>query len=147
MSLTNDSSAAETPMRAGSVDGPGPRLSISSILPWLRCPVDGTTLTWDGTQDQISCAHGTHVFPIEADIPCLFAPNEWPEGKRDVTDIVKEFYEKTPFPNYDDLDTRDSLRLRARAGIFGKMLDEQLSHSASILEIGCGIGTDTIMNS
>jgi ubiquinone/menaquinone biosynthesis C-methylase UbiE/uncharacterized protein YbaR (Trm112 family) len=148
MSLTDGSSAAETPMRAGPVESAGPQHSISSILPWLRCPVDGTTLTLDGTQDQISCAqiscaHGTHVFPIEADIPCLFAPNEWPEGKRDVTDIVKEFYEKTPFPNYDDLDTRDSLRSRARAGIFGKMLDEQLPHSASILEIGCGTGQMT----
>src|SRR5580704_66117 len=81
MSLTNDSSAAETPMGAGPVESAGSRHSISSVLPWLRCPVDGTTLTWDGTQDQsscaqISCAHGTHVFPIEADIPCLFAPNE-----------------------------------------------------------------------
>src|SRR5580693_7977642 len=90
MSLTNDSSTAGTLVRAGPVEGAGPRHSILSILPWLRCPVDGTTLTWDGTQDQISCARGTHVFPIEADIPCLFAPNEWPEGKRDDTDIVKE---------------------------------------------------------
>jgi SAM-dependent methyltransferase len=113
------------------------------ILPFLRCPVDGTEVRWNPASTRLSCAHGTHAFPVEADIPCLFAPNEWPAGKSDVTDIVKKFYETTPFPNYDGLNTRDSLRRKAGAGVFARMLDEQISHTASVLEIGCGTGQMT----
>ena len=70
----------------------------------------------------------------------MFAPNQWPEGKIDVTDIVKQFYEETPFPNYDGLDSRDTLRRKARDGVLARMLDEQISPSATVLEVGCGTG-------
>ena len=73
-------------------------------------------------------------------IPCLFAPNEWPNDRSDVTDIVKAFYEETPFPNYDDLDSRESLLAKARRGLFARLLDEQLPRSATVLEAGCGTG-------
>jgi ubiquinone/menaquinone biosynthesis C-methylase UbiE len=128
---------AEARTRA-SRESTGLPQAFSPILPLLCCPVDGSELVWDVESRRLGCAHGTHHFAIEADIPCLFAPNAWPEGKRDVTDIVKEFYEKTPFPNYDQVDTRDTLRRRAGAAVFGRMLDEQLPHDVSILEIGCG---------
>ena len=113
------------------------------ILPFLRCPVDGTEVRWNPASTRLSCAHGTHAFTVEAEIPCLFAPNEWPAGKSDVTDIVKKFYETTPFPNYDGLDTRYGLRRKAGSSVFARMLDEQISHTASILEIGCGTGQMT----
>jgi SAM-dependent methyltransferase len=142
MNLTADANAAARtvePAAAGDVRD----ADVLAILPWLRCPVDGTRLRWDPTQSRLSCEHGSHSFPIEADIPCLFAPNEWPTDKRDVTDIVKQFYETTPFPNYDGLDTRDSLRRKAGEAVFARMLDEQIPHTASILEIGCGTGQMT----
>jgi SAM-dependent methyltransferase len=128
---------------AGASLGEVRQPELSAILPLLRCPVDGTKLIWNQTENHLSCAHALHAFALETDIPCLFAPNEWPAGKRDVTDLVKEFYEKTPFPNYDKLDTRDSLRQKAETAIFAKMLDEQLPHSGHILEIGCGTGQMT----
>ena len=46
----------------------------------------------------------------------------------------------TPFPNYDDFDSAEALRLRARRGVFAKLLDEQIRHGSSILEVGCGTG-------
>jgi len=33
-------------------------------------------------------------------IPQLFVPNEWDSSKLDVAEIVKEFYEETPFLSY-----------------------------------------------
>jgi SAM-dependent methyltransferase len=114
--------------------------AFAPILPMLRCPVDGTPLRWDGAASRLMCEADGHAFAVEAGIPCLFAPNEWPQGARDVTDIVKAFYEQTPFPNYDDLETCESLRRKADTAVFARMLDEQISHHAIILDVGCGTG-------
>ena len=70
----------------------------------------------------------------------LFWPNDWEEGTTDVTNEVKAFYEDTPFPSYDDFDNMDSLRRKAREGVFARMLDEQVPPGARILECGCGTG-------
>jgi SAM-dependent methyltransferase len=120
-----------------------PDADIRDIEHLLQCPVDGVPLVWEADKARFVGAGGCHAFPVQSGIPCLFAPNEWPAGVQDVTDIVKEFYEKTPFPNYDGLDTRDSLRRKARLGIFGRLLDEQIAHDAKILEVGCGTGQMT----
>jgi SAM-dependent methyltransferase len=119
------------------------RPSVLEILRLLRCPVDNGTLSWDSSAQHLACASGTHTYPVEAGIPRLFAPNEWPDGRSDVTDIVKAFYEETPFPNYDGLDTRDSLRRKSTESVFGRLLDEQLPRGAVVLEIGCGTGQMT----
>ena len=75
-------------------------------------------------------------------IPNFFVPTTFPEGEslRDVTELVKAFYEETPFPNYDGLDSRDSLAAKARRGVFAALLDEQLPEGALVLEVGCGTG-------
>jgi SAM-dependent methyltransferase/uncharacterized protein YbaR (Trm112 family) len=86
------------------------------------------------------CRHCAQSYPASDGIPQLFVPNEWGSGKLDVTDIVKEFYEQTPFPNYDDLDSRQSLQAKARLGVFARLLDEQISPDALVLEAGCGTG-------
>jgi len=59
---------------------------------------------------------------------------------RNVTGEVKDFYNKTPFPNYDDIDTADRLIEKAGQGWFAKSLDEQIPLAAKILECGCGTG-------
>ena len=123
--------------------GCGPSDSdIGVVAGFLRCPIDGAALTWDAAARQLFDQHG-HRYPLEHDIPCLFVPNAWDDNKTDVTDIVKAFYEKTPFPNYEGLDDRDSLRRKARDGVFACLLDEQLPHGAAILEVGCGTGQMT----
>jgi SAM-dependent methyltransferase len=106
----------------------------------LRCPVDDAPLAWNPLTERLEGKGGCHSFPVQHGIPCLFAPNQWPTNKTDVTDIVQKFYEQTPFPNYDGLDSRDSLRRKARDGVVARLLDEQISHTATILEAGCGTG-------
>src|SRR5262249_55474028 len=101
MSLTMGP-AADAPAQASTMSAVAARASADALAPitaLLRCPVDGTALN-AATPGELNCADGAHRFVIDAGIPCLFAPNEWPQGKRDVTDIVKQFYETTPFPNY-----------------------------------------------
>jgi SAM-dependent methyltransferase len=115
-------------------------MSLLASRDLLRCPIDNTPLTWNPLTERLEGTGGCHSFPVQQGIPRLFAPNQWPAGSNDVTDIVQKFYEQTPFPNYDGLDTRDSLRRKARDGVVARLLDEQISHTATILEAGCGTG-------
>ena len=131
---TTTTTDAQAP--TASFAGETPLGALHTILPLLRCPVDGTELIWDQAPSRLSCRHGTHLFSIEADIPRLLAPNQGP-------DVAKEFCETTSLTNYNQLDTRDSLRRKAGASVFSRMLDEQISHTASVLEVGCGTGQMT----
>jgi carbamoyltransferase len=80
-------------------------------------------------------------YPVEDDIPRLFHPTDDADLETaDVTERVKEFYEKTPFPNYDDLDNMRALLDKARRGVFARLLNEQIPYDARVVEIGCGTG-------
>jgi SAM-dependent methyltransferase len=103
----------------------------------ISCPACRSDLNIEN--ELLSCVSCGRVFVTENGIPLLFHPHN-PGDKRDVTDIVKAFYEETPFPNYDDLDTRESLQAKARRGLFARLLDEQLPPGAIALEAGCGTG-------
>lgn len=107
-------------------------------LDLLCCPGCGAGLRFE--EESLICAGCSHRFGIEDDIPLLFWPNEWDSDKDDVTDIVREFYEKTPFPNYDEFDSVGSLTSKARRGLFARALDEQVPPGTRILECGCGTG-------
>lgn len=138
-----------------------PRVARTPLIDIVRCAKCGGRLEDVGAR--LACRDCRQDYPVTDGIPQLFVPNEWGEGKLDVTDMVKEFYEETPFPNYDDLDTRESLRTKARTGVFARLLDEQIPPDALVLEAGCGtaqltnflgmnwrrrcIGADLCMNS
>jgi len=79
-------------------------------------------------------------YPVEEGIPRLFVPTEGEANGQDVTELVKQFYEQTPFPNYDDLDNRRALIEKAREGMFARLLNEQIPYNAKVVEIGCGTG-------
>jgi len=111
------------------------RLPLVEIL---RCPRCAGRL--DDADGLMVCREGGHRYPVTDGIPRLFVSNEPGDGTRDVTDVVKAFYEETPFPSYDDLDSRDSLEAKARAGVFARLLDEQIAPDALVLEVGCGTG-------
>jgi SAM-dependent methyltransferase len=113
--------------------------NLDVILPLMKCPIDGEALTWDRDASELRDAR--HTYPLRDGIPLLFRLRDAVgAGANDVTDIVKEFYEETPFPNYDGLDTRDSLRQKARTSVAAQLLDEQIPKAAKILEAGCGTG-------
>ncbi|MGD0301735.1 MAG: methyltransferase domain-containing protein [Bryobacteraceae bacterium] len=103
----------------------------------FACPACGGHLTWGDAEAQ--CGACSRAFPIEEDIPRLFHSHD-PGDQRDVTEIVKAFYETNPFPNYDDLDSRESLANKARRGVFARLLDEQIPPDSLVLEVGCGTG-------
>ena len=75
-------------------------------------------------------------------IPNFFVPADFDAKSRwaDVTEVVKAFYEETPFPNYDGFDSRESLSEKAGRGLFAALLDEQLPKGSVVLEAGCGTG-------
>ncbi len=86
----------------------------------------------------LDCAACGAAYVVENGIPLLY----WPDGRGadDVAARVRAFYEGSPFPDYDDLDSPASLAEKARRGLFARRLDEELPHDARILEAGCGTG-------
>jgi ubiquinone/menaquinone biosynthesis C-methylase UbiE/uncharacterized protein YbaR (Trm112 family) len=104
----------------------------------LRCPKCSGDLGLQGRR--LECRGCREAFEFLDEIPMLFWPNEKGAVKGDVTEIVKAFYEETPFPNYDDFDSVASLARKARQGMFARLLDEQVPSGTRILECGCGTG-------
>lgn len=123
-----------------------------------RCPECGGQLEIDG--EKAGCAGCKLNFPRENGIWQLFRPHERTGG--DVTELVKSFYEEHPFPDYDEDESLRSLIEKSRAGMYARLLGDQIPHNATVLEVGCGtgqlsnflgigcrtvIGTDLCMNS
>jgi len=124
------------------------------------CPKCGSDLIFNN--EHIDCSNCHQHYQVFEGIPSFFLPNNWDSSKEDVTEIIKSFYEKTPFPNYDEFDNVGSLIDKAKKGVFAKLLDDQIPFGTRILECGCGtgqltnflsvasrtvIGTDICMNS
>jgi SAM-dependent methyltransferase len=105
--------------------------------PWAD-PISGEPLI-AGSGSLTNPASGD-CYPIENGIGRLFVPTEEVTNGIDVTDLVQQFYEKTPFPNYDDIDNSRALLEKGRAGMFARLLNEQIPYGASVLEVGCGTG-------
>jgi carbamoyltransferase len=91
-------------------------------------------------RDRLVCAACGHAFAMDGRVPQLFWPHESITDPADVTEMVKAFYERTPFPNYDDHDTVRSLIEKSRRGIYARRLDETLPYNSTVLEVGCGTG-------
>ena len=107
--------------------------------PWAD-PVSGEPLII--TDREARSVDGRTSYPIAEGIPRMFVLERDDTGE-DVTEVVQRFYEKTPFPNYDDVDSRRALVEKARAGVFARLLGEQIPYDARVLEVGCGTGQMT----
>jgi len=133
---------------------------ITENIDMFSCPKCGGDLTFN--TESFNCFSCPKTYQVIDGIPSLFCPNVWDSSKEDVADTIKSFYEKTPFPNYDEFDNVGSLTDKARKGLFAKLLDDQIPFGSRILECGCGtgqltnflsianktvIGTDMCMNS
>ncbi|HEV7219672.1 MAG TPA: methyltransferase domain-containing protein [Terriglobales bacterium] len=102
---------------------------LHTLLDFLVCPACRGTLTPDW-----SC-HGCGARYDAADgIPNLRLTGD------STTDLVRRFYEQTPFPGYPPHDNLSSLRARAGRSEFARLLDEAIPGDARILEVGCGTG-------
>ena len=114
-----------------------PRGTPDATAPWAD-PVtrDPLIMTNGGARNPVSGV----CYPVEEGIPRLFVPTEPAGDGRDVTELVKQFYEKTPFPNYDEVDNQRALMEKARAGLFARLLNEQIPFDARVVEVGCGTG-------
>jgi SAM-dependent methyltransferase len=101
-------------------------------------PASGAAVTF--AEDGMTAA-GRRIAVADG-IPNFFVPSDFARGNAlgDVTQMVKDFYEETPFPNYDGLDSRASLVEKAGRGVFASQLDDQLPDGALVLEAGCGTG-------
>lgn len=65
----------------------------------------------------------------------------WPRQKLDqVTVKVKHFYETTPFPNYEGIESPADLVRKAKAGGFAEFLDKLIPFNSQVLDAGCGTG-------
>jgi carbamoyltransferase len=91
-------------------------------------------------QDHLVCTNSGQTFPVCDGIPQLFWPHDSIASANDVTEIVKAFYEETPFPNYDDHDSVRSLIEKSRRGQYARVLDDSIPYNSTILEVGCGTG-------
>ena len=76
---------------------------LAAHLKLFCCPnCQSELLAGEGGLDCVGCRRN---FEIRDGIPLLFWPNEWGDEREDVTEVVRQFYERTPFPNYDDFDS------------------------------------------
>lgn len=116
------------------------RNDLLELLPLLRCPSCSGDRPLDLLDDRLTCPLCGRSFEISDGIPLLFWPNEWLDGRGDATTAVKQFYEETPFPNYEEFDSVATLIQKARLGWFAKLLDDQVPQGARVLECGCGTG-------
>jgi carbamoyltransferase len=117
----------------------GSAAPVDAILKDVWCsPNTGGELRVAG--EKIVCTRSGRTFPIEDGIPRLFWPHESISASTDVTEMVKSFYEETPFPNYDDHDSVRSLIEKSRRGQYARVLDESIPYNSRVLEVGCGTG-------
>lgn len=113
--------------------------ALKKFQDMLICPICGGKLLIEVGGNLIRCKECLQTFSMDGGIPLLF----WTEEKNsaeNVTKIVKAFYEKNPFPNYEDGDSRLTFRSKAEKGIFARLIDEQIPFGSTILEVGCGTG-------
>jgi SAM-dependent methyltransferase len=112
--------------------------ALRENLEILCCPRCGAD--FELREDGLHCRGCSEVYGEEDGIPQLFVPNEWEGSQRDVTEAMREFYEETPFPNYEDFDSVGSLIQKARQGMFAAKLDDEVPPRVRVLECGCGTG-------
>ena len=86
------------------------------------------------------CTNCGVEYKIRNNIPLMFLPNDWDNSKYDVSKIVNQFYENTPFPNYEDMEAIDDLVKKSEMGFYAKFLNEQTPFNVNVLEVGCGTG-------
>jgi 2-polyprenyl-3-methyl-5-hydroxy-6-metoxy-1,4-benzoquinol methylase len=103
----------------------------------LACPTTGAALSFVGDA-YVSPTDPRVRFPIEEGIIRAFLPHDGFDA--DVTQAIQAFYEQTPFPDYDEMETVGSLIEKSLSRGFPEMLNRSIPPHARVLEVGCGTG-------
>ncbi len=109
----------------------------SKFIGLFACPKCSGTLRLQ--DDEFSCLGCKESYYFEDGIPSFFVL-EKNRSRESVTKVMKSFYEENPFPNYENIDSSETLRKKASDGLFAHSMDEQIRHNANVLEVGCGTG-------
>lgn len=127
-------------LRWGLDISPAPSSLFAELAEMLIDPASGEAVRVE-RRKFVAAASGRRIDLVDG-IPNFFVPVDFAPGSglNDVTEMVRAFYEDTPFPNYDGFDSRESLVAKARRGVFAALLDEQLPDGSLVLEAGCGTG-------
>ncbi len=100
------------------------------------CPITGKPLYLDG--DMLAADSG-HRYPVVDGIPMLYVDEgEAQSHAAQVTHGVQDFYVEAPFPNYNAFDDIKSFIRMADAGVFARLLRDQIPMNSNVLEVGCG---------
>ncbi len=95
----------------------------------LACPACGGSF-----REEYRCCGCGAQFSAPDGIPDLRIPADH------VTETVRRFYDRAPFPGYPARDSLQSLRARADRSAFARLLNEAIPGDARIADIGCGTG-------
>ncbi len=108
------------------------------------CPVTGEELTLSGEElisssgRRYAVADGIPLLYVDENAGASASKKSSPETE--VTHTVQDFYEDAPFPNYNTFDSVSTFVRQADAGIFARLLRNQIPLNANVLEVGCGTG-------
>jgi ubiquinone/menaquinone biosynthesis C-methylase UbiE len=127
-----------------------PQGNPASAPPWYAALLMCTGCHRQGLTvgpDEVRCPGCGASWPVVDGVPMLARTATQKEGDSPkarhsaaIESAVREFYEKNPFPTYDDFDSIGSLVEKAGRGVYAKLLDDQIPVSAKVLECGCGTG-------
>jgi SAM-dependent methyltransferase/uncharacterized protein YbaR (Trm112 family) len=104
----------------------------------FQCPLCGGNLSI--SNNSIACEKCRQQYPSEGHIPLFFVEPQEGLKKKDVTPQIRTFYEKTPFPNYENFESIADLIQKAEKGVFARLLNDQIPFNIPVLEVGCGTG-------
>jgi len=112
-------------------------LRARTIEDLLKYPKMGRAMRLFGDA-YISEEDPTVIFPIEEGVIRAFIPSEPTEDN--IAQIIREFYERNPFPNYEEMENVGSLIEKSVSRGFPEMLNRAIPPNATVLEVGCGTG-------
>ena len=112
--------------------------SISVFKDILSSPLGHGPL--DVHDDGLICVDDGKKYEVVNNIPMLFEHLDSNADLEKTTDLVRDFYEETPFPNYDSYDGIKIFFEKANRSLFARLLNEQIPDNSHVLEVGCGTG-------
>ena len=117
---------------------PPPPLFSNKILSCLKAPGQADGAGLELCDEGLRCIATRQVYPLQHGVPSLYQPS--PEEGTSVTDRIRSFYEKNPFPSYEGLEEFGELVNKGNKNAFSVQLLDAIGYNKLILECGCGTG-------